>query len=68
MAFGRDRLHFSFELFKKGMVVPLTDTYIALLAIENNVHIIHKDKHFDSIALKTSLKIIKPNKEVRVTA
>lgn len=51
---------FSFELFKKGIVVPLTDTYIALLAIENNVPIIHKDRHFDLIAQKTSLKILKP--------
>ncbi len=51
---------FSFDLFKKGLVVPLTDTYIALLAIENNVPIIHKDKHFDLIAQKTSLKILKP--------
>jgi len=48
---------FSFELFRKGMVVPLTDTYIALIAIENKVPIIHKDKHFDLIAQKTSLKI-----------
>jgi len=51
---------FSFELFKKGVIVPLIDTYIALLAIENNVPIIHKDKHFDLIAQKTPLKILKP--------
>jgi len=50
---------FSFELFKKGIVVPLTDTYIALLAIESNVPIVHKDRHFDLIAQKTSLKILK---------
>jgi len=36
---------FSFELFKKGVIVPLIDTYIALLAIENDVPIVHKDKH-----------------------
>jgi len=51
---------FSFELFKKGVIVPLIDTYIALLAIENNVPIVHKDKHFDLIAQKTPLKILKP--------
>jgi len=51
---------FSFELFKKGIIVPLIDTYIALLAIENNVPIVHKDKHFDLIAQKTPLKILKP--------
>ncbi len=31
-----------------------------LLAIENNVPIVHKDKHFDLIAQKTPLKILKP--------
>ncbi|MCD6254752.1 MAG: PIN domain nuclease [Deltaproteobacteria bacterium] len=51
---------FSFELFKKGIIVPLIDTYIALLAIENDVPIVHKDKHFDLIAQKTPLKILKP--------
>ena len=30
---------FSFSLFRKGVSVPLTDTYIALLCIENNVPI-----------------------------
>ncbi|KPJ62020.1 MAG: hypothetical protein AMJ42_00370 [Deltaproteobacteria bacterium DG_8] len=55
--------HFLYDLFKKGIVVPLTDSYIALLAIENNVPIIHRDKHFDLIARKTSLKILKPNKK-----
>lgn len=51
---------FSFELFKKGVIVPLIDTYIALLAIENDVPIVHKDKHFDLMAQKTPLKILKP--------
>jgi predicted nucleic acid-binding protein len=49
---------FSFDLFRKGVTVPLTDTYIALLCIENNVSILHRDKHFDLIAEKTSLKIL----------
>ena len=49
---------FSFSLFRKGVTVPLTDTYIALLCIENNVPILHCDKHFDLIAKKASLKIM----------
>lgn len=49
---------FSFELFRKGVTVPLTDTYIALLGIENNTPILHRDKHFDLMAEKTPLKII----------
>jgi predicted nucleic acid-binding protein len=35
--------------------VPLTDTYIALLCIENQASLLHRDKHFDMIAQKTKL-------------
>jgi len=49
---------FSFGLFRKGITVPLTDTYIALLCIENQAAILHRDKHFDLIAQKSSLKIL----------
>jgi predicted nucleic acid-binding protein len=50
---------FSFQLFRKGIAVPLTDTYIALLCIENQASILHRDKHYDMIAKKTKLKILK---------
>ncbi|MCL0073403.1 PIN domain nuclease [Dehalococcoidia bacterium] len=50
---------FSFNLFRKGIAVPLTDTYIALVAIENNAHLLHRDKHFDLIAQETGLEILK---------
>jgi predicted nucleic acid-binding protein len=50
---------FSFGLFRKGIVVPLTDTYIALLCIENNASLVHRDKHFDLIAGNTPLKVWK---------
>jgi hypothetical protein len=49
---------FSFRLFRKGVTVPLTDTYIALLGIENNASILHRDNHFDLIAEKLPLKIL----------
>lgn len=49
---------FSFQLFRKGTVVPLTDTYIALLCIENQASLLHRDKHFDLIAKKTKLMIL----------
>ena len=49
---------FSFQLFRKGVVVPLTDTYIALLCIENQTSLLHRDKHFDMIAQKTNLSIL----------
>lgn len=50
---------FSFQLFRKGVNVPLTDTYIALLCIENNAPLLHRDKHFELIAKKTPLRIFK---------
>jgi len=50
---------FSFDLFRKGIAVPLVDTYIALLAIENNASLLHRDQHFDLIAQKTDLEILK---------
>ena len=56
--FWKKLSRFSFDLFRKGVTVPMTDTYIALLCIENNVSILHRDKHFDLIAEKTSLKIL----------
>jgi predicted nucleic acid-binding protein len=49
---------FSFQLFRKGVVVPLTDTYIALLCVENHASLLHRDKHFDMIARKTKLTIL----------
>ena len=52
---------FSYTLFRKGVVVPLTDTYIALLCIENNAPILHCDKHFDLIAQNSPLKTLQPN-------
>jgi len=56
--FWRQLAEFSFQLYRKGIVVPLTDTYIALLCIENQASILHRDKHFDMIAQKTKLKIL----------
>ena len=51
--------NFSFQLFRKGITVPLTDTYIALLCIENQASLLHGDKHFDMIAQKTKLICLK---------
>ena len=48
---------FSFQLFRQGISVPLTDSYIALLCIENKAPLLHRDKHFELIAQKTRLKI-----------
>lgn len=49
---------FSYDLYRKGITVPLVDTYIALLCIENHASIIHCDKHFDLIAQKSPLKVL----------
>jgi predicted nucleic acid-binding protein len=51
--------NFSFQLFRKGITVPLTDTYIALLCIEKKASLLHRDKHFDMIAQKTKLICLK---------
>ena len=50
---------FSFDLLRKGIVVPLADAYIALLAIENNASLLHCDQHFDLVARKTNLNVLK---------
>ena len=47
--------NFSFQLFREGITVPLTDTYIALICIENQASLLHRDKHFDMIARETNL-------------
>ena len=52
---------FSFDLFRAGVTVPLTDTYIALLAIENQAKMVHCDRHFDLIAQKSPLDIFHPS-------
>jgi predicted nucleic acid-binding protein len=49
---------FSFDLLRKGITVPLIDSYIALLCIEKNALILHRDKHFDLIAQQFSLKVM----------
>lgn len=49
---------FSFDLLRAGIVVPLVDTYIALLAIENSTLLLHRDQHFDLIAGKTKLNVL----------
>jgi len=48
---------FSFDLLRNGIVVPLTDTYIALLCVEHNTSLLHRDKHFDLIARKSPLRL-----------
>jgi len=50
---------FSFDLLKEGISVPLADAYIALLAIENNASLLHRDQHFDLVARKTNLNVLK---------
>jgi predicted nucleic acid-binding protein len=58
-AFWERLAEFSFQLFRKGIVVPLADTCIALLCIENEASILHRDRHFDMMAQRTKLKIFR---------
>lgn len=48
---------FNYDLSRKGVNVSLSDAYIALLAMENDVELLHCDRHFDLIAGKTKLKV-----------
>ena len=50
---------FSFDLLREGITVPLVDACIALLAIEQKASLLHRDVHFDFIAQKTGLEILK---------
>jgi len=45
-----------FTLRQKGISVPLTDTLIAAVAIENDALLLHNDRHYEMIATITSLK------------
>ena len=47
----------AFQLRRKGVTVPNTDILIAACAIHANATLIHVDRHFDSIAKYSSLKV-----------
>ena len=49
---------FSFNLFRKGLTVPLLDTAIAFLSIKNQAPLLQRDRHFDMIAKITELKLL----------
>ena len=48
----------SFELRKKGIVVPTTDLLIAQTALDHGCSLLHCDKHFDWIARHSDLAVI----------
>jgi hypothetical protein len=45
-----------FALRHKGINAPLTDTLIAAVALENNVLLLHDDRHYEMISSITHLK------------
>ncbi len=45
-----------YTLRHKGISVPLTDTFIASVAMENNALLLHNDRHYEMIASITPLK------------
>lgn len=47
----------AYELRRKGITVPYTDTMIAATAIHYETPLIHSDKHFDIIASKSPLRV-----------
>lgn len=55
--FWDDLAAFSFTLFRKGLTIPLVDTAIALLCIQNDAALLHRDRHFEMIAGVTGLRL-----------
>lgn len=47
----------AFDLRRQGVTVPATDVLIATVAQENQVTLLHADRHFDLIAEQTDLKV-----------
>lgn len=45
-----------YTLRQKGISMPLTDTLIAAVAIENSSLLLHNDRHYEIIASITALK------------
>lgn len=45
-----------YTLRHKGLSVPLTDTLIASVALENNALLLHNDRHYEMIASISALK------------
>ena len=46
----------SFELRRKGLIVPTTDVLIASVALNSNCLLLHSDHHFELISKHTDLK------------
>lgn len=49
--------HMGSQLARKGVVVPTTDIVIAAVAIDNNLPILHKDRHFPMIEKYFDLRL-----------
>ncbi len=52
-----------YKLRHKGISVPLTDTLIAAVALENNALLLHTDRHYEMIASISTLKHVYLNPE-----
>lgn len=61
-SFWEKLARFSFDLFRAGITVPLTDTYIALITIQEKAKIFHNDKHFNLISKHRPLSVLLPDK------
>ncbi|MFP4031317.1 MAG: PIN domain-containing protein [Thermodesulfobacteriota bacterium] len=57
-AFWDDLSSFGFQPLRKGLTAPLVYAAIALLAIQQDVPLLRRDRHFDLIAKKSDLKIL----------
>ena len=46
-----------FQLRRQGIAVPFTDLLIAAVAAKNDATVVHRDRHFDTIAQHLSLNV-----------
>jgi predicted nucleic acid-binding protein len=45
-------------LLRKGIQVPTTDLLIGIIAIENKVPVLQKDRHFITLEKQTPLRLV----------
>jgi len=52
-----DAARMAFQLRRRGLTVPFPDALIAAVAIREGAVLLHRDRHFDTIAAHTSLRV-----------
>lgn len=59
----QEAYQFSFHLKREGVVVPIVDLLLSVLAIHYDCELLHVDKHFDLVAKYLPLRIAAMRRE-----